>query len=35
VESEGLMLKQMIHEKILRGKRSSLLVLHGRQLGRA
>jgi len=31
----GLMLKEMRHEKILRGKRSSRLVLHGRQLGRA
>jgi hypothetical protein len=31
----GLMLKEMRHEKILRRKRSSRLVLHGRQLGRA
>jgi hypothetical protein len=31
----GLMLKERNHEKILRGKRSSRLVLHGRQLGRA
>ena len=31
----GLMLKETSHEKILRGKRSSPLVLHGRQLGRA
>jgi hypothetical protein len=31
----GLMLKERSHEKILRGKRSSRLVLHGRQLGRA
>jgi hypothetical protein len=31
----GLMLKERRHEKILRGKRSSRLVLHGRQLGRA
>jgi hypothetical protein len=30
-----LTLKQMRREKILRGKRSSRLVLHGRQLGRA
>ena len=31
----GLMPKERRHEKILRGKRSSRLVLHGRQLGRA
>jgi hypothetical protein len=31
----GLMLKERRHEKILHGKRSSRLVLHGRQLGRA
>ena len=31
----ALMLKQRRHEKILRGKKSSRLVLHGRQLGRA
>ena len=31
----GLMLNERNHEKILRKKRSSLLVLHGRQLGRA
>ena len=31
----GLMPKETRHEKILRGKRSSRLVLHGRQLGRA
>jgi hypothetical protein len=31
----ALMVKEMSHEKILRGKRSSRLVLHGRQLGRA
>jgi hypothetical protein len=30
-----LMLKEESHEKVLRGKRSSRLVLHGRQLGRA
>jgi hypothetical protein len=30
-----LMLRQTSHEKILHGKRSSRLVLHGRQLGRA
>jgi hypothetical protein len=30
-----LMLRQTNHEKILHGKRSSRLVLHGRQLGRA
>jgi hypothetical protein len=30
-----LMLKQVRREKLLRGKRSSRLVLHGRQLGRA
>lgn len=33
--TRGLMVKEMRHEKILRGKRSSRLVLHGRQLGRA
>jgi hypothetical protein len=33
--TQGLMLKEMRHEKILRGNRSSRLVLHGRQLGRA
>jgi hypothetical protein len=31
----GLLPKERRHEKILRGKRSSRLVLHGRQLGRA
>ena len=31
----ALMPKERRHEKILRGKRSSPLVLHGRQLGRA
>ena len=31
----SLMLKQMHREKILRRKKSSRLVLHGRQLGRA
>jgi hypothetical protein len=31
----GLMLKERRHEKILRRQRSSRLVLHGRQLGRA
>ena len=31
----GLMPKEIRHEKILRGNRSSRLVLHGRQLGRA
>jgi hypothetical protein len=30
-----LILKERCHEKLLRGKRSSRLVLHGRQLGRA
>ena len=30
-----LILRQTSHEKILHGKRSSRLVLHGRQLGRA
>ena len=34
-ENCGLMPKESRHEKILRGKRSSRLVLHGRQLGRA
>ena len=34
-ENSGLMPKENRHEKILRGKRSSRLVLHGRQLGRA
>jgi hypothetical protein len=34
-EIRGFMLKERSHEKILRGKRSSRLVLHGRQLGRA
>ena len=34
-EIRGLMPKGSRHEKILRGKRSSRLVLHGRQLGRA
>ena len=34
-EIRGLMPKESRHEKILRGKRSSRLVLHGRQLGRA
>ena len=34
-EMRGLMLKEGRHEKILRGTRSSRLVLHGRQLGRA
>jgi hypothetical protein len=34
-EIRGLMPKESHHEKILRGKRSSRLVLHGRQLGRA
>jgi hypothetical protein len=34
-EIHGLMPKENRHEKILRGKRSSRLVLHGRQLGRA
>src|SRR5258705_5905370 len=34
-EIRGLMPKEVRHEKILRGKRSSRLVLHGRQLGRA
>jgi hypothetical protein len=34
-EIRGLMLKERRHEKLLRGKRSSRLVLHGRQLGRA
>lgn len=33
--TRGLMPKERRHEKILRGKRSSRLVLHGRQLGRA
>ena len=33
--TRGLMPKERCHEKILRGKRSSRLVLHGRQLGRA
>jgi hypothetical protein len=31
----GFMLEEVRDEKILRGKRSSRLVLHGRQLGRA
>ena len=34
-EIRGLMLKERRQEKLLRGKRSSRLVLHGRQLGRA
>jgi hypothetical protein len=34
-EIRGLMPKERCHEKLLRGKRSSRLVLHGRQLGRA
>ena len=34
-ETRALMLEEMRREKILRGKRSSRLVLHGRQLGRA
>ena len=34
-EIRGLMLKERRYEKILRGQRSSRLVLHGRQLGRA
>jgi hypothetical protein len=34
-EFRPLLLKQMRREKILRGKKSSRLVLHGRQLGRA
>ena len=33
--TRALMPKERRHEKILRGKRSSRLVLHGRQLGRA
>jgi hypothetical protein len=33
--TRGLMPKESCQEKILRGKRSSRLVLHGRQLGRA
>src|SRR5215472_11178150 len=33
--TRGLMLKEESYEKVLRGKRSSRLVLHGRQLGRA
>lgn len=33
--TRGLMLKESRHEKLLRGKRSSRLVLNGRQLGRA
>ena len=33
--TRGLMPKETSREKILRGKRSSPLVLHGRQLGRA
>jgi hypothetical protein len=34
-EIRGLMPKERRHEKILRRKRSSRLVMHGRQLGRA
>ena len=34
-EIRGLMPKERRNEKLLRGKRSSRLVLHGRQLGRA
>ena len=34
-EIRELMPKEGCHEKLLRGKRSSRLVLHGRQLGRA
>src|SRR5882724_12645331 len=34
-EIRRLMPKEVRYEKILRGKRSSRLVLHGRQLGRA
>jgi hypothetical protein len=34
-ELETIMLKEGRHEKILREMRSSRLVLHGRQLGRA
>ena len=33
--TRGLIPKERRHEKILRGNRSSRLVLHGRQLGRA
>jgi len=33
--TQALTAKESCHEKILHGKRSSRLVLHGRQLGRA